>query len=91
MIFQSFLLNLIKKGIVHFLFAILAYVNNDLWEKEVIAYFAKQSWEHEEDAICKNSFFSNLKLGQERWRLPFAYYTDLYTGLSTKDAIHILI
>ena len=35
------LLNLIEKGAVHFFFAILAYVHDALWKRQLIASFSK--------------------------------------------------
>ena len=40
--FSEFLLNLIKKGIVHFIFAALTYVHDILWKRQLIASFSKE-------------------------------------------------
>ena len=76
------LLNLIKKDIAHFLFAILAYVQNALWKRQLISLSSealyRKPWKHNMPE------FSNPKLVQERWFLFFVYFTGLCTGRSIK-------
>ena len=56
------------------LFAILTYVVNTLWKRQLISSFSK-------------ALLSNLELSQEKWFLSFAYYTDLCTGCSIKKQL----
>ena len=69
-----------KKGTVHFLFAIRAYVHDALWKWQLIVLSVKLSEEQHENAICTIIF--NPKLSQIRRFLLSVYYTDLCPGHS---------
>ena len=56
------------------LFAILTYVLNTLWKRQLISSFSK-------------ALLSNLELSEEKWFLSFAYYNDLCTGCSIKKQL----
>ena len=61
------LLNLIKNGILHFFFAMLALVHDALRRRQLqISFRVRRSKEHHETSIYINFYFSNPKLSQER-------------------------
>ena len=82
------LLNLIKNSILDFLFDILAYMQGGLQKKQLIASFLKHFTKNQKNTICISFQVHNPKLSQEGCFKTYLYYTRLYTGCLTKEAIH---
>ena len=75
------LLNLIKNSILVFLLAILAYMQGNLWKKQVIT----SKYQKSEKYYMHR--FHNPKLSQEGCFKTYIYYASLCAGCSTKKAI----